>query len=634
MARTNNLTNFLNDVSFAIKQKTGDSTPIPASEFDTEILSIETAGTYQSKSITIDSNGTQVITPDENYDAIEQLVITVNVPVSQLQSKAVTITSNGNISVLPDTDYNGMAQVDLTVNVPTGQEINNQDKTITENGVYTADSGYTGLGTVTVNVPQQGGSGDVKLFETEQAMRADPNPSEGDLAVVYRNNTTTLSPGDTMSSFRFLPTVTFETKISGLNSLTLNSSTVRLGCNLTRSAFEILNYNDHSSIVHYNSSDALTYIRTDGGAEIFNLGEEIVIPSYADENILKFFLAYDEAFEGLYEYDSNNGYEIISAQLDATADYVYEKTFYGKNGVTEGTLTETASNSFTDTSAAVYSQIKQRYDNMTPRVLTDSDKTIDKNIYVVPEKTDGTPLLDTSQVTDMSYMFYNCKVLTSVSLLDTGEVTNMANMFRGCTSLTTILSLNTSEVTSMTNMFSGCSSLTSIPLLDTSNVTNISYMFSRCSSLTSIPLLNTSNVTDMSSMFYYCSSLTTIPLLNTSNVTSMASMFYNCTSLISIPLLSTSKVTNMDSMFNGCTSLTSIPLLDTGDVTYMGTMFSNCTSLSNESLNNILAMCTNAAKITSNKTLRYIGLTSTQATTCQSLSNYSAFTTAGWKTGY
>lgn len=36
-----------------------------------------------------------------------------------------------------------------------GTQINNQDKTITENGTYTADSGYTGLGTVSVNV--QGG---------------------------------------------------------------------------------------------------------------------------------------------------------------------------------------------------------------------------------------------------------------------------------------------------------------------------------------------------------------------------------------------------------------------------------------------------------------------------------------------
>lgn len=33
-------------------------------------------------------------------------------------------------------------------------EINNQDITITENGVYTADAGYTGIGTATVNVPQ------------------------------------------------------------------------------------------------------------------------------------------------------------------------------------------------------------------------------------------------------------------------------------------------------------------------------------------------------------------------------------------------------------------------------------------------------------------------------------------------
>lgn len=34
-----------------------------------------------------------------------------------------------------------------------GQTINNQDITVTANGVYTAESGYTGLGTVTVNVP-------------------------------------------------------------------------------------------------------------------------------------------------------------------------------------------------------------------------------------------------------------------------------------------------------------------------------------------------------------------------------------------------------------------------------------------------------------------------------------------------
>lgn len=157
MARTNSLTNFLNDIATAIKQKTGSETPILASEFDTEILNIETAGTYQSKSITIDSNGTQVITPDKNYDAIEQLVITVNVPVSQLQSKAVTITSNGNISVLPDTGYNGMAQVDLTVNVPAGTDTS--DATATANDILKDKTAYVNGEKITGTVKDLKGSG-------------------------------------------------------------------------------------------------------------------------------------------------------------------------------------------------------------------------------------------------------------------------------------------------------------------------------------------------------------------------------------------------------------------------------------------------------------------------------------------
>ena len=146
--------------------------------------------------------------------------------------------------------------------------------------------------------------------------------------------------------------------------------------------------------------------------------------------------------------------------------------------------------------------------------------------------------------------------------------------------------------------------------LDISKVTNMNYMFMECTNLTTIPLLDTSKVTDMNYMFYGCTNLTTIPLLNTSKVTDMRQMFRNCTNLITIPLLDTSKVTNM---------------------TYM---FYDCTNLSDESLNNILAMCANATEITSNKTLERIGLTSEQATKCTTLSNYSTFTAAGWTTGY
>ena len=63
-------------------------------------------------------------------------------------------------------------------------------------------------------------------------------------------------------------------------------------------------------------------------------------------------------------------------------------------------------------------------------------------------------------------------------------------------------------------------------------------------------------------------------------------------------------------------------------------MFSNCPSLSDESLNNILAMCTNASSYTRTKTLAYIGLTLEQAEKCMTMSNYQAFLDAGWTTGY
>ena len=87
-------------------------------------------------------------------------------------------------------------------------------------------------------------------------------------------------------------------------------------------------------------------------------------------------------------------------------------------------------------------------------------------------------------------------------------------------------------------------------------------------------------------------------------------------------------------MFRNCTNLTTIPLLDTSSVTNMQNMFDICHNLSDESLNNILAMCANATSYTGTKTLKYIGLTSEQANKCKTLSNYSAFTSAGWTTGY
>ena len=204
-------------------------------------------------------------------------------------------------------------------------------------------------------------------------------------------------------------------------------------------------------------------------------------------------------------------------------------------------------------------------------------------------------LLDTSNVTNMSGMFYYCDKLTSldVSNFDTSQVSNMGEMFFGSTRLTIldVSNFDTSEVTNMSSMFYGCSGLTSLDLsnFDTSQVTNMSLMFYYCSKLTSLDVskFDTSEVTTMSHMFYECNNLTGLDLSNfdTSKVTMMNSMFFSCSRLTSLDVSSfdTSKVTTMDSMFSYCSSLTSLDLsnFNTSNVTGMSAMFSACISLTN-----------------------------------------------------
>ena len=120
---------------------------------------------------------------------------------------------------------------------------------------------------------------------------------------------------------------------------------------------------------------------------------------------------------------------------------------------------------------------------------------------------------NTSNVTSMDSMFYQCSCLTSLDLsgFDTSKVTNMENMFSSCPGLTSldVSGFDTSKVISMKNMFSSCPGLTSLDVsgFDTSKVTNMQNMFYGCKSLTSLDLsgFDTSKVTNMVNMFKGCS---------------------------------------------------------------------------------------------------------------------------------
>ena len=178
--------------------------------------------------------------------------------------------------------------------------------------------------------------------------------------------------------------------------------------------------------------------------------------------------------------------------------------------------------------------------------------------------------LNTANVTDMEYMFRECKNLSSLDLskFNTANVKNMSSMFYGCnklSSLTLSESFNTANVEWMQSMFYGCNKLSSLDLskFNTANVMLMNSMFSGCNNLSSLTLsksFNTASVLDMASMFSDCYNLSSLDLSNfkTKNVRSMNNMFYGCSALQTIYVsynFVTKKVNSGADMFKGCTKL-------------------------------------------------------------------------------
>lgn len=176
--------------------------------------------------------------------------------------------------------------------------------------------------------------------------------------------------------------------------------------------------------------------------------------------------------------------------------------------------------------------------------------------------------LNTSQVTNMQYMFQNCESLEALDLstFNTENVTNMYGMFESCKSLKSLnlSSFNTSKVNYMGSMFHDCESLTALNLssFNTENISDYEYMFHCCKSLTALDLssFNSKEILNTSCMFTGCIALKTIDIssFDTSKTTDMPSMFSECSALETIyasSAFTTDNVTNDSFMFSNCRKL-------------------------------------------------------------------------------
>ena len=204
--------------------------------------------------------------------------------------------------------------------------------------------------------------------------------------------------------------------------------------------------------------------------------------------------------------------------------------------------------------------------------------------------------------TDMSYMFYRCSGLTAFtngsSWAPEQETNLMAYTFAECTKLSNIEGLagwNTSNVTDMSHMFykTNIDNLSVLSNWDVRKVANMSYTFAGQNSdyagtsygkvadihgvsnwqtdslvnmsgtfayniyldnIDAVSEWNTSNVSDMSNTFNSTKikNLDALSNWNTGNVTSMSGMFYNCREISDISGVANwnvSKVTDLSQMF-------------------------------------------------------------------------------------
>lgn len=573
--------------------------------------------------------------------------------------------------------------------------INNQDKTITNNGTYSADSGFTGLGTVTVNiipnvmekditsngefvsqndgvdgynivrvnvepllgtktvttngtynagddmvqgyssftvnVPTGGGStikSNIYRVTSIAERDAITDMVEGDICVVYEANINNATADSRFQTAIFPEVVVLDTAVTDSINISYRSvdESVMFDCwgMIDSSMFDMGCYSESGEInIRYTSTDGITYTRTDTMGNPVDFGTEIYyrMPENWNDSIGYFIQTGSIDFDGIFQYKDNN-WDYVNIDISTTADYIYKNCkSYTNNGTVIGTLCLNPSSNLDDMNAKIYSELSMLYNGLDEIIAPEDSSRLyeETNIYTIPSKINGEPLLNTSNVTKMDFIFTNCKNLVSIPKLDTSKVTSMYNMFRNCTSLITIPQLDISSATNVTCMLMGCTSLASIPLLDTSNLTDMSHMFDGCSSLTTIPLLDISKVTTMDNTFFDCSSLITIPQLNTSNVKRLSHTFMYCRSLTSIPQLDASGIINMESIFEGCPNITTLGGFTNLGQAYLTTQSANywayslnladSTNITHDSLMNVINNLYNIASKGCNTQRLYLGST-------------------------
>ena len=109
----------------------------------------------QEKSVEYTQNNDYQVLPDEGFDGMSKVNVSVNVAVPTIQnSKTVNINTNGTKTISPDSGYDVVEQVVVNTNVQPKLQEKTVDVLLTDTATnIRPDSGFDGMSSVTVNHP-------------------------------------------------------------------------------------------------------------------------------------------------------------------------------------------------------------------------------------------------------------------------------------------------------------------------------------------------------------------------------------------------------------------------------------------------------------------------------------------------
>lgn len=592
----------------------------------------ETAQKAKLTSTTITENGTT--TREDGFNSV-----TVNVQ-PDLETKTASYNANGQYTITPTAGKDGISEATVTVAVPS--DVNNQNKTVTpttSSQSVTADSGYSGLGTVTVNgvtsaidqnitannirngVTILGVTGtvtegitptgninitntnstDVTNYATAQVV--DANLTAGNI----KSGTTILGvqgsydPQPTLQAKTVNPStsqqvITADTGNDGLSQVTVTAVTASIDQNIQPenilAGVEILGVEGTDG--GYGNGYSAGY--DDGYAQ----GQsECPTPTYTS-------LAEIITQNGTYTYDPND-YGGSSYDFFDGATITVNVSGGGSSCV------DLASIGFTCNDLAPINAdlpeivaIKTRLDNGEEIDLTTVDSNtgynLGENLLFIPSGTykrcemsetalfAGDITMGNFNNTGNSYgsFFNGCRSLVSIRSLAPATgigFLSTNNLFQNCASLQTAPTINTSLVTDAKSTYNGCHRLTSGFVTSFPLAGDCANVFADCYEIQSFPALDFSSATTLAAAFTVSKFPTpagysrTFTSITTSNALTNCQSMFNNNGITTCPIFNTSNVTTFRQMFSGCRKLTAVPALDYGNGQSFYGFLSGCESL-------------------------------------------------------